>query len=479
MKGTRGLLVPLAAVAALSVVVVLLIGARRRSAAARTEQRAVASKGAARRAAPSKIAVAAKVTVRGGIMAAALGLAAVFLVAPADTQAPGAAATRDQRTPAEHVTAARLERALSDGGSAQTAVLAGGDIPSGPIDAAAGTIAENVNVAADLLGLRDQVQREIDEYAAAVGGIDAAIVVTDMQTGETISVNGNVPHRTGCTIMMFALLATVDEFQAGRASPDQVAYNISRGIGGSFPPATRGFLDNIFGDHEVGVQKARELMASWGMKTSYFHHVPFFYDEATYQPNILTALEVNSVWEKLYRGEIFNPEWTQYTLGVLRDIAYYLNYMLPKYPTQAGATVAHKMGDHWDTDGWVNNDAGLVTFTGADGQEKAYTISYLSQVARTEEIGYTLGANLSRTVWNYMAAKYGAQTVAVTPSRPPVYQPPVWVPPVSEPDPTPVPTPEPTAAATPAPTATPIPTVTSRPTSTPTPVPTATPSPTP
>jgi hypothetical protein len=361
----------------------------------------------------------------------------------------------------------------ADSGPGEAALI-GGDTPSGPIDAPAGAIPENVNVAADMIGLKDQLQGEIDAYARAVGGIDAAIAVTDMQTGETISINGNVPHRTGCTIMMFALLAVVDEFQAGRASPYSIASTIRRGIGGSFPPATRTFLASVFGDHMVGVEKARTMMTGWGMTTSYFHHVPFFYDEATYEPNILTALEVKSIWQKLYRGEIFNQEWTSYTLGVLSDIDPWLNYMLPEY-IPASATVAHKMGDHWDYDGWVNNDAGLVLFTGADGTQKAYTVSYLSQLARTEEIGYTLGADLSRSVWNYMAVKYGAQPVSVAPSRPP------YVPPVYVPQPTVEPTAEPTLAPTPTPTAmvTPVPTPTPKPTKTPTPRPTASPTPRP
>ena len=76
----------------------------------------------------------------------------------------------------------------------------------------------------------------IADYAAQVGGIDVGVAVTDLQTGETISVGGNVLHKTGCMINMFGLLAAVDEFQAGRASPDGVEYSIKKGIGGSYPP---------------------------------------------------------------------------------------------------------------------------------------------------------------------------------------------------------------------------------------------------
>jgi hypothetical protein len=111
------------------------------------------------------------------------------------------------------------------------------------------------------------------------------------------------------------------------------------------------------------------------------------------------------IMAKLYRGELFDPEWTQYALERLRAISWDLQYMLPgKLP--AAATVAHKIGYFWDREGWVNNDAGLVTFTGDDGTEKAYSIVYLSQFARFESIGYKHGAALSKIAWDYFDAKY-------------------------------------------------------------------------
>jgi len=151
--------------------------------------------------------------------------------------------------------------------------------------------------------------------------------------------------------------------------------------------------------------------------------------------------------------------------------------------------VAHKIGYHWDYDGWVNNDAGIVSFTGADGVKKAYVVSYFSQRAGTEAIGYSFGAKLSRTVWDFMAPRYGIYSAPAAPWYPPTYQPPpataeptaspapVTEPPVVTPTPKPAtPTPKP-VTATPKP-ATPTP---KPPTPTPTqvPTPTATPQPSP
>jgi|GEM_PF-1388191 len=304
-------------------------------------------------------------------------------------------------------------------------------------------IPENVNAAPEFLALAETLRAEIEAYSAEVGGIDVAIAVTDLQNGQTISVNGNALHKTGCTINMFALFAATDLFQAGLASPESVAYSIKVGIGGSYPPEVKNFLQSLYGSYQGGVSRAQELMRAWGLQTSLFDHVPYYGDGT--QNNYLTALEANLVLVKLYRGELYSPEWTAYTLARLRDIKYGLNYILPgRLP--AVATVAHKIGYHADYDGWVNNDAGIVTFTGIDGQTNTYVITYLSQQAQTEYIGYSFGAYLSRIVWDHLGAKYG-----VLPPPPP---PPT---PTPEPMPTVTPTPTPTPEPTPTPTPTPRP----------------------
>jgi hypothetical protein len=332
-------------------------------------------------------------------------------------------------------------------------------------------MAENSGASPEMLSLRDQLADQIQAYREVTGGIEVAIAVTDLQTGGTISVDGNAPHKTGCAINMFALLAVVGEFEAGRADPQSVAYNIRVGIGGSYPPEVRRFLDAVFPSYLDAVARVQEMMRSWGMVLSEFHQVPF-YPTGT-GINRLTALEVNMVLAKLYRGELFNPEWTAYTLARLREISPGLNYILPgQLPWSA--TVAHKIGYYWDGDGWVNNDVGIVTFTGQDGKEKAYAISYLSQKARTEYTGYSFGARLSGIVWDWFEAKYQLGTEPPPPPPPPP-------PPTLTPTPVATPTPQPTRLPTPQPTPHPTPTWTPTPhptpTWTPTPQPTLTPTP--
>jgi Beta-lactamase enzyme family len=341
-------------------------------------------------------------------------------------------------------------------------IATGGDQPTGPVTAAGGVLPENVNAGPEMLALRDDLAGEIAAYSAQ-GGIDVGVAVTDLQTGETISVNGNTAHKTGCVIHLFGLLAAVNEFQAGNASPSSMAWSIKKGIGGSYPPEVKNFMQATFGSYITGTIRARELMSQWGLTTSYFDHVAYYGGENA-GPNISTALETNLILQKVWGRQLFDEYWSQYTVGVLRDSFAYVDYILPKYLPWT-ATTGHKIGYHWDYDGWVNNDVGIVSFTGADGGEKAYAISYFSQYAPSEQAGYSFGARLSLVAWNHMAPKYGVSSQPVPPPPPP-----------PPPPPTAAPTAVPTAAPTPVPTAAPTPTATPTP-ATPTPRP-VTPTPT-
>jgi hypothetical protein len=312
-----------------------------------------------------------------------------------------------------------------------------------------------------MTSLKDQLFASISDYESRVG-LDVALAVTDFQTGETISINGNVAHKTGCVINLFALLAAVDQFQSGDASPSGLEYSIKKGIGGSYPPEVKNFMQAIFGYYPSGVEYARALMNSWGMKMAWYDHIPYYGGENP-PANILTALETNRILFRLWRDELFEETWTHYTLGVLRDSYAYVDYILPKYLPWY-ATVGHKIGYYWDYDGWVNNDVGIVTWTGDDGYTKAYAISYFSQYAPSEYAGYSFGGVLSSDVWDVMSARYGAYT---PPPPPPTEQP------------TPEPTAQPTLVPTATPTRTPTPTPPPTPTRTPTPAPTRTPTPTP
>lgn len=398
-----------------------------------------------------KIAAKRRFLALAGLLVAGAGTVALIVLTPGDNPPSDESALAEQGpTNSARPSVARtpytvIGQAIQRATEAPTATpgaadpSSGGDQATAPLPIASGSIPENVNASPEFLALRDRLEASIIAYSAQVGGVDVAIAVTDLQNGESISVGGNVLHRTGCVINMFALLATVSEFEAGNASPSGLGAYIKKGIGGSYPPDVKDFTQRVFGSYWDGTYRARELMASWGMNASYFDHIPYYGGDAP-GPNILTALETNDILSRLWNDQLFNAEWSSYTIGVLRDSYWYTNYMIPKF-LPASVKVAHKIGYYADYDGWVNNDTGIVSFTGADGVQKAYAITYLSQMAGSEKIGYSFGAKLSRDVWDWMAGKYG------------LWSPPTPPPPPPPPEPTPQPTPEPTAP----PTASPLP----------------------
>ncbi len=267
-----------------------------------------------------------------------------------------------------------------------------------PTPQAPGAEAPQVEVSEEFLALQAVLEDRIRNYYG-----DVAICVSDLQTGEAICVNGDALHRTGCTINMFALFVAVEEFEAGRAKPEDWAYWIKIGIGHSSPPEVAVFVRGIKGSLEEGVGRANELMQSWGMRDSVYGYVPF-YPGPDWRPNILTARETNMVLAKLYRGELFSAEWTAYTIERLLDIKPGLNYVLPLFlPPEV--RVAHKIGYHPDWDGWVYNDVGIVTME-RGGKQIAYAISYLSQAMPSEYAAYIFGAQLSRVVYDWFDQRY-------------------------------------------------------------------------
>jgi hypothetical protein len=107
---------------------------------------------------------------------------------------------------------------------------------------------------------------------------------------------------------------------------------------------------------------------------------------------------------KLYREELFSPEWTAYAIDRLLDIKPGLNYVLPLF-LPPGVRVAHKIGYFQGSNGWVYNDVGIVMM-GQGEEQTAYVISYLSQGMPSEYAAYIFGAQLSKIVYDWLDQRY-------------------------------------------------------------------------
>lgn len=113
----------------------------------------------------------------------------------------------------------------------------------------------------------------------------------------------------------------------------------------------------------------------------------------TGQPPKTTALDTGSFLEKLYRGEIVNPEYSKQMIELLKRQK--LNDGLPKYLPKESITVGHKTGEI----GWFKHDAGIVFTPKGD-----YIIVVLSESSSPTGAQERI-ASLSKTVYEYFNVK--------------------------------------------------------------------------
>ena len=253
-----------------------------------------------------------------------------------------------------------------------------------------------------LMALRDQLASTISDSA-----INAAVAVTDLQTGESIDVNGDTARHAGCTANWFVLLSVVMDVQNGLYPEGLVGSLISRTIYGSNPVTARDLLIQTGGgSEEGGVLKVRRLLASLGLTHSTFDHPPGYSEEYTTDgsPNVLTANDVTRALAAFYRDEVVTRQWRDYLLEKMTNVKPGLQYLIPAGVGE-NARVSHKNGFTWMPGGWVDNDIGIVVFD-TSGGPRAYAIAFYSQDVSWEYADVPMGQQVSRLVWQYFAMKY-------------------------------------------------------------------------
>jgi hypothetical protein len=231
--------------------------------------------------------------------------------------------------------------------------------------------------------------------------------VTDLQTGETISVNGNRQQFAGCTMNLFALMQAVIDVEYGLYDESLVGDLIAATIYGSNPVTAYDIL-LIAGDGDVAptMNRINRLIDTMGLTGTYYDHPPAYWPAHSLQGrhNLTTALDVNLALSALWNGSVMSLEWRDYLFEKMTGVKLGLNYLIP-----AGVTdgiVGHKHGFLVLADeGWIDNDAGIVTFE-RSGQSYAYAITFLTQSVPTKYADIPLGQTVSSLVWQYFSAKY-------------------------------------------------------------------------
>lgn len=235
-----------------------------------------------------------------------------------------------------------------------------------------------------------------------------AVAVTDLQTGEAMSVGGDRLQLAGCSINFFVLMQAALDVQRGRYPEARVGDLIQNTA--YYSSATRG-LDLYAvvgnGDAFAGIRTVRGLIASMGLGRTVLDHAPGYISTGSVarSDNYMTADESNRALAKLWAGSVLAPEWRDYLLAKMGNIKPGLNY-LTAYGI--GGVSSHKNGFFPVPSGgssWVDNDIGIVRFE-RSGVTRAYAISFFSQQVTQKYGSLGLFQPISELVWEYFNRKY-------------------------------------------------------------------------
>ena len=266
-------------------------------------------------------------------------------------------------------------------------------------------------VSPQLEGLRQRLEQEIAAYAQRVGG-NFAVAVTDLQTGETVHVNGDDAERIpGCTINFFVLLLVVRDLEAGLYPESDVGSFIAQTVWAS-DPGTGHYLLRVSGGGNSygGLWKVNDLLRNTlGLESAVYDHPPandaFTLIPGRWEPNRISPLDFNRALTMLYRGELLSPQWTDYLIEKMSHVKPGLNHLIPVGVGDPSAIVAHKNGYIDYVPYYVDNDVGLVIFTRGD-KRYAYVLTFWSQDNPWVLSDAPLGQTVSRLVWEHFSSVY-------------------------------------------------------------------------
>lgn len=231
-----------------------------------------------------------------------------------------------------------------------------------------------------------------------------ALSVTNLNTGETISINGDRPQLAACTIKIYLMIAIAEDIAAGKYSHADIEHLVLPAMGPSTTPEARDLI-RIIGDGDIGagVHRMNEIIQRLGGTGSIITHPPAYpWEEYGYvashgiAENLLTTNDLNRALAMIYRGEVLSPEMTDYVLWSLTLATEFLDGSF-KGPVPGDVRVYHKIGVLYAPN-HVWNDAGIFAFD-KDGQEQVYLISYLGMGGDDYRENYWHGHEISGIVW--------------------------------------------------------------------------------
>jgi Beta-lactamase enzyme family len=259
----------------------------------------------------------------------------------------------------------------------------------------------------DMLALRDDMEAAVAAYW--VPGV-YAVAVTDLQTGETVGVRGGERQLSGCSMNVFVIYQVAADVAAGRYPLETIDALVRATTWSSNAKTAKDLYGVAGGGDEVeGVRRVAALIEKTigAEEHVLLDHPPAFYEYSLGidRNNYVTAEAMNRALASLWAGEVVDGEVRDYVLEVLSQVKPGLNYLTAVVPD---GTVSHKNGFFVGSNGYVDNDVGIIRLQRGD-TEYAYALSFLSQQVPTEYGDVALGQQLGALAYEVMAARYPSE----------------------------------------------------------------------
>ncbi|MCS6954742.1 MAG: class A beta-lactamase-related serine hydrolase, partial [Candidatus Calescibacterium sp.] len=240
----------------------------------------------------------------------------------------------------------------------------------------------------------------IDKYFNDLDG-KFSIVIQHFQTGEYYAINEHEIFQPASLYKLWVMAATMQKVNKGELSKDtQLTENVQSlhdafNISSESAELINGIISFTVNDaiHQM-ITISHNYAALLLSKTirnktiQSFLDTNGFYESKIGQPPQITAADTALFFEKLYRGELINPESSQEMMKILKNQK--IRRKLPKHLPK-NVIIAHKTGEL----GLYSHDAGIVFHETGD-----YMIVVLTETQNPSETEERI-ADFSRDVFMY------------------------------------------------------------------------------
>lgn len=253
-------------------------------------------------------------------------------------------------------------------------------------------------------GQVDKVFSSLDEIVSnSLKGTQGryAVVVKNISTGKGYYLNKDMVFEPGSLYKLWVIGTFFEKIQKEEIKEDEIlsqkieVLNQKFEIEGENAELTEGEVTMSVADalnqmitisHNYAALLLTDRVQDSSIKE--FLQIYGFKDSTLGTPPKTTASDIELFYEKLYKGEIVSPEYSQKMIGLLKKQQ--LNDGLPKY-LPSGVVIAHKTGDI----GWFKHDGGIVYTTKGD-----YIIVILSESSSPAGAQERI-AQISKAVYEY------------------------------------------------------------------------------